>query len=59
MADEASQCVVITVNYRLAPENPYPAAAEDAIEAFQWLYKHAVSRFGLDAERIAIGGHST
>lgn len=56
---KASQCVVVTVDYRLAPENPYPALAEDAIEAFQWLFKHAVPQFGIDADRVAVGGHST
>ncbi|EGP84385.1 uncharacterized protein MYCGRDRAFT_47934 [Zymoseptoria tritici IPO323] len=56
---QTSQCVVVTVDYRLAPENPYPALAEDAIEAFQWLFKHAVPQFGIDADRVAVGGHST
>lgn len=54
----ASQCVVVTVDYRLAPEHPYPKAAEDAVESLQWLFDQGVSKFGVDVERIAVGGTS-
>ncbi|EME40418.1 hypothetical protein DOTSEDRAFT_65158 [Dothistroma septosporum NZE10] len=56
---QTAQCVVISVAYRLAPECPYPAAAEDAVEALTWLIKEATkpTRFNIDITRIAIGGH--
>lgn len=56
----ACKCVVVTVDYRLAPEYPYPAAAEDAVEALQWLIKEATKpvSFNIDIDRIAIGGTS-
>ncbi|KXT09521.1 hypothetical protein AC579_7194 [Pseudocercospora musae] len=53
---QTSQCIVLSVNYRLAPEFPYPAAAEDAIEAFQWLFREAHKYYNVDTTRVAIGG---
>jgi len=49
--------VVFTINYRLAPAHPFPAAAEDACAAFRWVVEHA-ERFGGDPTRIAISGES-
>lgn len=51
---------MVTVDYRLAPERPYPFAAEDAVEALQWLIKEATKpmSFNVDIDRIAIGGTS-
>ncbi len=37
---QASGCAVLGINYRLAPENPYPAALEDAMTAYKWLLHH-------------------
>jgi epsilon-lactone hydrolase len=50
----AAAAVVFNLDYRLAPENPYPAALQDAVAAFGDL----VGTFGFDASRIAIAGDS-
>jgi acetyl esterase len=53
----AAHCIVVNVEYRLAPENKYPAAAEDAYATVRYVAEHAVE-FGADPNRIAIGGDS-
>ena len=51
------QAIVVSVEYRLAPENPYPAAAEDCFAALCWLSAHA-AQFGGDNTRLAVSGES-
>ncbi|MFJ8128488.1 alpha/beta hydrolase [Streptomyces hydrogenans] len=48
---------VFSPEYRLAPENPYPAALDDCFDAFAWLRRSAPG-LGLDADTIAVGGDS-
>ncbi len=53
----ASGAVVVSVDYRLAPEHPYPAPLDDCFTALQWAATHA-TEIGGDASRIAVGGDS-
>jgi acetyl esterase len=48
----ASDCVVVSADYRLAPEHPYPAAHDDAVAALEWVHDHA-GELGVDAASIA------
>ncbi|MEO6795106.1 MAG: alpha/beta hydrolase [Mycobacterium sp.] len=48
---------VLSVDYRLAPEHPAPAAVDDAYAAFRWAYDHAADLGGLPG-RVAVGGDS-
>jgi acetyl esterase/lipase len=50
---QASGARVLGIDYRLAPENPFPAAVEDAVTAWRWMLAQ-----GLDPKRCAIGGDS-
>jgi acetyl esterase/lipase len=50
-------CVVVTVDYRLAPETHFPGSLNDNYVALYWLYKHA-EELGVDTKRIAIKGES-
>lgn len=50
-------CVVVSVDYRLAPEHQFPTAAHDAWDALQWLAAHGQA-LGIDTGRLAVGGDS-
>jgi acetyl esterase len=52
-----SGVMVLSLNYRLAPEHPFPAAFDDTFDTLQWLITNAL-QLGIDSDRIAIGGDS-
>ncbi|WP_128895897.1 alpha/beta hydrolase [Longirhabdus pacifica] len=57
MAKQA-ECIVISVDYRLAPEHQYPLPVQDAVDAVQWSYDH-IAQYGGDPDRLAVGGVSS
>ena len=50
------QVVVVSVDYRLAPEHPYPAGPDDGVAVVEWLLENGVAEFGTD--RLVLGGES-
>src|SRR5277367_3948560 len=56
LADEG-ELIVISVDYRLAPEHKFPAAVDDAIDATKWIAANAKT-LGIDAGRLIVGGDS-
>jgi acetyl esterase/lipase len=53
----ALDCVIVSVDYRLAPETPFPGALEDNYAGLVWLHEHA-AELGADPNRIALQGES-
>jgi acetyl esterase/lipase len=54
---QTARCVVVSVDYRLAPEHPYPAAIEDCYAGLVWMTEEA-ELLGIDKNRVAIAGAS-
>ncbi|NLA74761.1 MAG: alpha/beta hydrolase [Deltaproteobacteria bacterium] len=50
-------CIIVSTNYRLAPENPFPAPVEDCYASLKWMVNNAKD-LGIDKTRVAIGGGS-
>ncbi len=50
-------CVVVAVDYRLAPEHPFPAAVQDCLAGLEWAAQHA-HEFDADRSRLSVGGVS-
>ena len=53
-----SRATLIGVDYRLAPEHPFPAPLDDCVESVRWLEKNGAPTLGLDPERIVLAGDS-
>ncbi len=54
---ELVPCATVSVEYRLAPEHPFPAAIDDCLAGYRWMLDHA-DEIGVDTSRIAIAGTS-
>lgn len=53
----ASGCKIVSVDYRMAPEDPWPASPDDCYAAVEWVVAHA-AELGVDTNRLAVGGDS-
>lgn len=54
---EKAPAVVVSIDYRLAPEHPYPAGLHDCFDAVKWTYEHA-KELGADKSKLAVAGDS-
>ncbi|NCC44112.1 MAG: steryl acetyl hydrolase, partial [Clostridia bacterium] len=50
-------CKVLDVDYKIAPDHPYPTAVYETYDVVQWVYKHR-EEFGVEADKILLSGHS-
>ena len=55
---QENNCVSIALDYRLAPENPYPAAVDDTVDAMKFIYHNGKAEFNANVNKIAVGGSS-
>ncbi|CAE6444709.1 unnamed protein product [Rhizoctonia solani] len=53
-----AKCVVVSVDYRLAPEHVFPAAVDDSWTTVEWIHEHGAAELGIDPSKIAVGGSS-
>ncbi|CCO34563.1 lipase, putative [Rhizoctonia solani AG-1 IB] len=53
-----AKCIIVSVEYRLAPEHPYPAGLNDSWDSLLWLHKSGAEELGVDPNRIAVMGIS-
>ncbi|KAH7158144.1 Alpha/Beta hydrolase protein [Dactylonectria estremocensis] len=56
---QGARCVVVSVDYGLAPENPFPTAVEDSIDAIRWVSSSPAELGKIDVARISVGGTSS
>jgi acetyl esterase len=57
MINKELDITVVNINYRKAPQYPWPCAVNDAFDVVSWFYEHAED-FSIDTDKMAIGGHS-